>query len=312
MSAIYKGHIIDTDLSRAAMGGTEQMRQRLIDNVDSTLLENVAIHCSRVRTFYDNVPNIFWAHDLVNDSENDVLKNGGWAKFDAFVFVTCWQRDQYIDIFSIPYSKRTVIENAIEPAFEKTIKKSSPIKLIYHTTPHRGLELLYPVYEKLSRNMGDKVHLDVFSSFEIYGWKNRDERYAELFEKLKPHPHITYHGTQPNSVVREYLSQAHFFPYPCIWKETSCIALIEAIEHDVVAIHPNYGALPETAGQNTFMYQYTENHQDHANKMFMVLDALINGKVHTVAKMSQNPQHNVITFRNKWNNLLRQVINEKR
>jgi glycosyltransferase involved in cell wall biosynthesis len=306
MSVIYKGTVIDTNLSHSAMGGTEQMRQRLIENINSDLLNKVAIHLSRPRILYEDVPNIMWAHDTAEDPENKILDNTGWTKFDAFVFVSCWQRDMYIARFGIPYSKCMVIENAIEPT-SSVDKASDKIRLIYHTTPHRGLELLYPVYEVLSKEFGEKVHLDVFSSFQIYGWKERDKKYANLYEKLRKHNHITYHGTQSNSVVREYLSRAHYFPYPCIWKETSCIALIEAIEHDVIAIHPNYGALPETAGMNTIMYDYTEDHQVHANTMLSLLRTSINRNFHNAKNINSSPTHNIETFTKKWTSLLKAI-----
>jgi len=306
MSVIYKGQVIDTNLSRLAMGGTEQMRKRLLETVDSSLLDNVAIHLSRPRTIYKDIPNILWCHDLAEDGENKILENEGWKQFSKLVFVSYWQRDMFVTKFSIPYSRCVVIENAIEPAVNSD-KDTRQIKLIYHTTPHRGLELLYPVYDALSKNFGDKLHLDVFSSFEIYGWKQRDKPYLNLFEKLEAHPHITYHGTQPNDVIREYLSRAHYFPYPCIWKETSCIALIEAIEHEVVAVHPNLGALPETAGLNTFMYDYTENYQDHAQKFYQLLGILINGGAHNVKNINTNPRHKIQTFTNRWTNLLKEI-----
>ena len=49
MSCIYRGAVIDTDLSKNARGGTEMMRERLISAVPSSLLDNYAIHFSRPR-----------------------------------------------------------------------------------------------------------------------------------------------------------------------------------------------------------------------------------------------------------------------
>jgi UDP-glucose:(glucosyl)LPS alpha-1,2-glucosyltransferase len=307
MSTIYKGQILDTTLSRSAMGGTEQMRTRLINAVDKSLLSDIAIHFSRVREIFPDVPNILYCHDTAEDPENKLLESDGWSSFSKLVFVSYHQRDAYIARFGIPYSKCTVIQNAIEPA-DRLDKSTEQIKLIYHTTPHRGLELLYPVYAELSKMYGNKLHLDVFSSFAVYGWNTRDQLYAELFEKLDLHPHITYHGAQPNSVVRDYLSRAHYFPYPCIWKETSCIALIEAIEHNVVAIHPTYGALPETAGGNTFMYEYTEKLQDHLNLFYSIMTSVIANDLRTHKLINKNPNHNIQMFTSKWTKLLKEFI----
>lgn len=308
MSVIYKGQIIDTNLSRSAMGGTEQMRARLINKVDASILQNVAIHISRVRQTYDDVPNVFWAHDLAEDPETKILENGGWKRFKAFVFVTCWQRDTYIERFKIPYSLCRVIENAIEPAGELD-KSDDKIRMIYHTTPHRGLDILVKSFDLLSKhpNFKDRVHLDVFSSFAVYGWGERDAGYRPLFDFIDKHLNMTNHGAQPNSVVRDYLTRAHYFPYPCIWKETSCIALIEAIEHKVLAIHPNLAALPETAGQNTFMYDYTENKNAHADKLYTYMLSCLEHDLRAVKTINSSPRHNITMFTNKWTNLLKEI-----
>ena len=309
MSTLYKGEIIDTNLSRSAMGGTEQMRARLLKYVEPSLLNNVAIHFARIRQVYSDVPNVFYAHDLAEDPEANILLDDGWKQFKAFVFVTCWQRDSYIIRFGMPYSMCHVIENAIEQADVLDKESDDKIRLIYHTTPHRGLHILASVFDGLTKNPNfkDRLHLDVFSSFAVYGWPQRDEVFKQVFDKLKKHPNVTYHGAKPNGVVRDYLSRAHYFPYPCIWKETSCIALIEAIEHKVLAIHPNLAALPETAGQNTFMYDYTEDQNEHAKKFYTVMSAVILHDLRKSKSINSSPRHQITMFTNKWTNLLKEI-----
>ena len=41
MSCIYKGVVIDSELSANSKGGSEMMRQRLIDNMDAEVLERL-------------------------------------------------------------------------------------------------------------------------------------------------------------------------------------------------------------------------------------------------------------------------------
>lgn len=311
MSCIYRGAIVDTDLSRNARGGTEMMRDRLISAVPSDLLDNFAIHFSRPRQIYDDVKNVFYAHDLAADPENKILLNNGWDKFSKLVFVSHWQRDQYIAMFGIPYSKCAVIENAIETEFEYAKRPTGPIRFVYHTTPHRGLELLYPVFDALSKEF-DNIHLDVFSSFEIYGWKERDTPYKPLFDNLRSHPKITYHGSKPNDEVISALKQSHIFLYPCIWVETSCIAMIEAIRCGCTVIHPNLGALPETAGGATIMYEFTENHNEHANmaykmaKAILLREAKIPGFIDSLAAdtIRELDKNSITSFKHKWVTLL--------
>jgi len=274
MSCVYKGSVIESELSKNSKGGTEMMRQRLIDNIDQAALENVAIHLSRPREIFDDVANILWCHDLAEDPENKILRDGGWQKFDHFVFVSNWQRDQYILRFGIPYSKCSVIYNAVEKQYAPKEKDMSTIRFVYHTTPHRGLELLVPIFDALSKEF-DNIHLDVFSSFKIYGWESRDESYSGLFKNIDMHPKMTYHGVKSNEEVLQALDKAHIFLYPNIWKETSCIALIEAIKSQVLCVHPNYGALPETAQNATIMYDFNEDPQAHANYAFAVAKQIL-------------------------------------
>jgi len=314
MSCIYKGVVIDSELSANSKGGSEMMRQRLIDNMDAEVLEKVAIHLSRPRELYDDVPNIFWCHDLSEDPENQILKDEGWQKFAHFVFVTAWQRDQYIMRFGIPYGKCSVIHNAVEVKYDPEEKDMETIRFVYHTTPHRGLELLVPIFASLAKEF-DNIHLDVYSGFEIYGWKNRDEAYKPLYEQIEQHPNMTYHGVKSNDEVLAALKKSHIFLYPNIWKETSCIALLEAIKSQMICIHPNYGALPETGANATIMYDWNEDMNHHANYAFSVAKQIL-----TVMKNDPNyfngftfsdrfnlARNNIQSFTTMWNTLLRNI-----
>lgn len=314
MSCIYKGQVIESEVSGNSRGGTEMMRTRVLENTRHDLLKNVAIHFSRPRQMYDDVKNILYAHDLAEDPEMNILTNGGWQQFDRLVFVSAWQRDQYITRYDIPYSKCTVIHNAIEKEYSAPEKEYDTIRFVYHTTPHRGLELLVPIFDALSNDY-DNIHLDVYSSFGIYGWEQRDAPYEGLFTNIKTHSKMTYHGVQPNDVVLEALDNAHIFLYPNIWKETSCIAMIEAIRSGVLCIHPNHGALTETAGNATVMYDYTEDTRYHANYAYSVARQVLENqkadptflKNLTTSDRFALGRNSINTFSNLWNKLLRDM-----
>jgi len=316
MSCIYKGNIVETNLSKNSRGGTEMMRGRLLNYANKDLLDKVAIHFSRPRELYKDVPNILYCHDLVGDPENKILKDGGWEKFDHIVFVSHWQRDQYIMVFGIPYSKCSVIPNAIELEYSFEEKQTDKIRFIYHTTPHRGLQLVYPIFEALAREF-DNIHLDVFSSFKIYGWEQRDEKYKDLFDKIKSHPNMTYHGSKSNEVVLKALKESHVFLFPSIWMETSCIAMLEAIRSGCIVIHPSYGALPETANGTTVMYDYNEDYQMHAAISYDIArNILLNQKQNknlfnqiTANSAFELPYNSISNFTSSWDSVLKRVLN---
>lgn len=263
------------EVNKNSFGGTELMMERLHSSFPSDFLNEYQIIASRVREIDEDKLRVYWCHDLAGDPETHHLKDGGWAKFHRLVFVSHWQRMEYIRLFNIPWSKTVVLQNAITPI--EAHEKPSPdvVNLIYHTTPHRGLELLVPVFEKLSEDYGDSIHLDVYSSFQIYGWEQRDENYQPLFDRIEDHPNMTYHGFKPNVTIREALQKAHIHAYPSIWHETSCISLMEAMSAGCVCVHPDLAALPETAANWTIMYPWHEDHNRHAGQFYSMLRTAI-------------------------------------
>lgn len=248
-------------MNKSARGGTELMADR-INSLPPELLSKFQIIHSRVRELDPNKKKIYVLHDLAGDPEVEHLKNGGWKRFDKLVFVSHWQQQMYNAYLGVPFDAGIVLQNAIEP-IEKHEKPTDKIRLMYFSTPHRGLELLYPVYDKIYKDVGDRIELNVFSSFDLYGWDVRDEPYKPLFEKLKQHPGINYSKSVPNEVIREELKRSHILAYPSIWQETSCLVMIEAMCAGLVCVHSSLAALPETAMGCTYMYNYTEDLNIH-------------------------------------------------
>jgi len=251
-----------------AMGGTELMNKALYERVDNDLLDQFYIIKSRVRWTDPKKKNILWLHDTWDDPESQHLRDKEKRdRFAKLVFVSNYQLATYNMAHGVPYDQSVVIKNAIDPIplNVKDKHQDDVVRLIYHTTPHRGLNIVYAAVEKLAEIFGDKIHLDVYSSFEAYGWKERDKPFEELFNDIRNHPQMTYHGYQPNDVVRSALRNAHIFAYPSIWPETSCIAAIEAMSAGCEVVCPNFAALPETTGNWARMYQWSEDNQVHAN-----------------------------------------------
>lgn len=281
---------------KGAMGGTEMMMMGLKDRVSSDLLDQFQIICSRVREL-DDKPRILWLHDLWNDPEASHLQDpDSRARFEKLVFVSNYQLSTYNMGLGVPYSDSIVMKNAIEPIeLSPNSKDNDVVRLIYHTTPHRGLNILVAAYEALSADYGDKIHLDVYSSFNAYGWPERDKPYENLFEQIKQHPHMTYHGYQPNDVVRKALQKAHIFAYPNTWVETSCIAAIEAMSAGCQVVCPNLGALPETCGGYATMYQFNEDLNSHANKFVNILNHAIHMQLNQEDQLKQK-----LLFQKNW------------
>lgn len=313
--------IATDEASKNAMGGTELMKYGLEKRISPEILDHFQIIASRVRDIDSSKIPIYWLHDLPGDPESEHLKQGGWNKFEKLVYVSNWQLQAYQRHYGHPWYKSTVLRNAIDafPPLDQ-IKKPDPkekIKLIYHSTPHRGLDILVSVFESLAEKY-DNIELDVFSSFKLYGWEQRDEPFQELFERCKQHPKINYHGTVSNEEIRKAIQEAHIFAYPSTWVETSCLCLMEAMSAGCLAIHPNYGALYETGANWTWMYQWQENKRDHARALHGVLEAAINSySDHNVQMSIKGAKFYADTFyswearKDHWEVMLKSILREK-
>ena len=301
-----------------ANGGTEMMRNQLYSRVDPDLLDKFQIICSRVRWIDPKKPTILWCHDTWDDPESQHLKEEERrARFEKFVFVSNYQLSTYNLALQVPYAQSFVMQNAIEP-IELKDKNQDQIKLIYHTTPHRGLNVAVAAIMELAKTHGDKIHFDVFSSFEAYGWKDRDKEFEDLFNNIREHPQMTYHGYQPNEKVREALQESHIFAYPSIWPETSCIAAIEAMSAGCQVVCPNFAALPETTANFATMYQWSEDIQFHANVFANMLNAAIQNHYdeNTQRKLlyQKNYTDNFYNWdlrANQWTGFLQGLSNQK-
>lgn len=290
------------EVNKNAMGGTELMARRIERDCNQSLLSKFQIIHSRVRDLDPNKKKILVLHDLPLDPEVQHLKDGGWSKFDKLVFVSHWQQEKYHMYLGVPYDAGVVIPNAIELIEQH--QKPNPkreINIVYFSTPHRGLDLLYAAFNQLAQEHSN-IRLTVYSSFDLYGWKERDNQHKELFDLLKNHPKISYNKSIPNEKLREELKKHHIFAYPSVWQETSCICLMEALSAGLYCVHSSLAALPETSGGLTQMYTFTDNVQTHVDTFYLELKKAILAHESNWEQVKMNTQSTkaIADFRFDW------------
>jgi glycosyltransferase involved in cell wall biosynthesis len=308
------------EYNKKARGGTELLIDELVANVDPDLLDKFQIIPGRYRGIDDDgtIP-IYWVHDTHNDPEMAHLANGGWSKFRKIVFVSYWQMNTFLQAFNIPRSMCAVLHNAVpegKPPVE--LDTSGTIKLVYHTTPHRGLELLSPIFDVMCED-GQDVTLDVYSSFKIYGWEERDSQYQHLFDSLKSNPKVNYHGTVSYETLRSRLPEYHIFAYPCIWPETGCRSMMEATMDGPIPVHTDLACLPETAANMTIMYPFDERLPQQLGLADAALTTVIKWareKPDAFNALRRANHHNSVNLYGwkkrsvAWNNLLKQILHD--
>ena len=312
--------VIDYVAAKAA-SGTELMMRGLDERLSEPLKSKFSI--GRAIALFKNDPTIklYWTHNLPTQriipeiEEHQTLKaENRWDIIDGVICVSEWQRQQYIDHYKIPKEEQSrfkVLRNAIVP-IEEHKKPDGKIRLIYTSVPVRGLQILYDVFDKLSQKHED-IELDVYSSFEIYGIPQTDIVHRRLLDQCRNHPKINYYGTVSNDELKQAFKRSHIFAYPSVFLETSCISLIEAMSAGCVCVHPDIGAMGETAAGFTEMYKKAENRTEFHPLFERALEEAIfkvrNKEINTSEQvMYTNKTYSWDTRIQEWNEHLNNLI----
>jgi glycosyltransferase involved in cell wall biosynthesis/predicted Zn-dependent protease len=177
------------------------------------------------------------------------------AAYDAFAFVSEWQRRQYVHQFGLDAETTVVLRNGIGPAFQSLFAEDEPIRpakvqppvLAYTSTPYRGLDLLLDAFPRI-RQAVPGVILKVFSSMGVYQLPEAEDsaRFGWLYRRCRETEGIAYIGSRPQPELAAELKAASVLAYPNSYPETSCIAVLEAMAAGCVVVTSRRAALPET------------------------------------------------------------------
>ena len=305
------------------LGGTELQYQLLYKYVDNSLLDNFLITTSvpeKIPLSKDKV-NILWQQNSY-DQPNliDWFSNkDNHKKYDFYVFNSHWCYEKFRMRFKIPCHKSTVIKNAVERFPEKIFIRKNKVKLIYHSTPWRGLNVLLGAMQLVKNK---DVELDVYSSTQIYGdqfKKHNDDQYKGLYEQAKALPNVNYIGYVSNEEIRKKLQEYDLYCFPSIWEETSCISAIEALTAGLHMITTNYGALFETCSEWPVYVNYTKDYKDLAKLFAFSIDEVCNylykGTVPDFLKRQQAFYNDFYSWdrrKSEWSQFLQGLLNEHR
>lgn len=264
---------------KPARGGTELLRDGMIKHSKFSEYNNLNLLVatpdpSKVRF---TKKNILWQHLNYSDESLTPMKDNAFMKsIDATVYVSHWQLEKFRYLFQVPLHNAYVIRNAIEPIEFKPKSKDGKLKLIYTSTPFRGLSILLEVMNKLNR---DDIELDVYSSTSVYGSGYESHYYGvydELFNRARETKGVNYMGYAENEEIHKAVQDAHIFAYPSIFEETACLSMIEAGAAGCSLVTTDLGALPETGAMYAKMCTIKPNEEQIANAYAELLNEEIN------------------------------------
>jgi len=261
------------------MGGSEILYLNMLKHVGSEWSDQINLILSFC--FHEQIDpnkiNVVWQHLNTNEEICVGMKDPTFVEaIDYFIFVSHWQFNKFKQEFNVPAYKSIVLRNAVEPIPFVEKSKTGKLKLVYTSTPWRGLDVILKSLMILDR---DDVELDVFSSTKIYGEhfvKITQGQFDWLFDHARTQKNVNFHEYQPNDIVRACVQQAHIFPYPSTFEETSCLSAIEAATAGCQILTTNLGALPETCNDWATYVPHGPNREVLAERFAIELEKTIN------------------------------------
>ena len=189
----------------------------------------------------DHPYKILWAHHafdqpLFLDFDHNLVNH--------IVSPSQWNKDQFIKFLNVPEDKITVIPNGVSDLFSYSNQKTKT--MIFTSIPYKGLGALSKIIPHIHQRHPD-VRFKIFSSMSLYG--NLNDPYIETYDALKLLPYVDYSEAVDQTELVKHYQESAFFIHPCIWEETFCVAMCEAMKSGAYPIITNIGALPEVAGE---------------------------------------------------------------
>ena len=194
----------------------------------------------------------FWTGDSYDQPQSVGIGDHRVARaIDWLCPVSNWHADTLCRASGFPRSRCYVLRNGVHLDYFAGSEERKRKRLIYSSTPYRGLRFVPQVYRELLKKHPD-LELHVFSGYGVYAGTGTPASALAEFEQLRSElsslPGCTVHGNvKQDQLAREFMRSAVLL-YPNTFEETSCITAMEAQAAGCAIVTSDRGALRETVG----------------------------------------------------------------
>ena len=160
---------------------------------------------------------------------------------------------------NIPEEKFAFANNGLDLSRFKDGVEKIPGKVIYSSTPNRGLDILLDVWPNIKEKVSH-AELHIFYGFKTYYEleKNNPERMAwmkSIEEKVKTTEGVIWHDRVDQDTLAKHFQESEVWAYPTYFYEISCITAMEAMAANTIPVTIDYGALKETINGNGYVIE---------------------------------------------------------
>lgn len=182
-----------------------------------------------------------WCHDLQlpggNRSEN----------YDRVVALSKFHKHYLKEVSGVPEEKIILGFNGIDPEDFNQEAVRDPLKVIFSSSPDRGLVQSIDIVKVAREISGLDIKLHCFYGVHNMRKMGLNEWADRIMKHVEDHKDfVVYHGNVQKKVLIKHFMEAAVWLYPADFIETFCITAIEAVCAGAYPLVRAMGALPYT------------------------------------------------------------------
>lgn len=181
-----------------------------------------------------------WCHDLE-------LRGGNPNDYDKVIALSEFHKHYLKEVSLVPEDKIVLGFNGIDPEDFKVEAVRDPLKVIFSSSPDRGLIAAIDIVKAARELSGQDVKLHCFYGVHNMRKMGMNEWADRIMKHVEDHKEfVVYHGNVQKRELIKHFKEAAVWLYNADFIETFCITAIEAL---CAGCHPlvrPMGALPNT------------------------------------------------------------------
>jgi glycosyltransferase involved in cell wall biosynthesis len=217
---------------------------------------------------------VLWVHDV---HCGDSLNPDRAAKLDRIFALSDWHRQNILSKYTwLPPHKVQKTRNGIDLARFDQKQDRNPHRLVYSSSPDRGLDALFDIWPRLREQVSD-AELHIYYGFQTWEACADDAQRLTIthlkntIEKFR-NQGVFYHGRVSQDELAREMLESGVWAYPTWFAETSCITAMEAQAAGLRMVTTPIAALNETVGDRGTMIPGDWKSADFQNRF---LDAAV-------------------------------------
>lgn len=187
-------------------------------------------------------PTAIWSHDLITPGIDRLLPNA------ELICLSPFHKNYAMAMQGVKEDKIWVSRNGIDPARFKAEITKKPAKVIFPSSPDRGLVWAMQILDEVKKEIPE-LELHTFYGFDNMRKMGMHDQANKIESEMLSRPWVKAHGNVQQDLLAEHFMDSEVWLYPADFIETYCITALESMASKCYPVATRIGALENTIGQ---------------------------------------------------------------